>query len=248
MSNMMAIMALMLMFYFNEFRYRFWIVLLILLCLGAVVLTGVRSSLGTFLVIVVIYAAWKRPLVLFLSLIPLFFVYQVFQEYIPLLGQLASNRAVGFDNPILRLAGLFALLNSTDSDQLLTIGRSIDLISQFDLSLPFGNGTNLSYEGYDSPSDAYLILLIIDYGWVVFVLLLLPYFLIIHTIRKIAGWDHAIKALLVLLALLILSLVDEGLWYPTGNFIFVIFSGLVAANFSHNREEKMAKPELATEL
>ncbi len=243
MSNALVFFAVILIMYFKEIENNILTVIFILLSIVVVALSGIRSSLGAFLIITALFVAYKKPFLLLVLLVPVFFIYQIFAEEISILGQLASNNTFGFSNPLLRLAGLLSIFNSTDSDQLLTFGRTIDLASQYDLSMPFGNGTNLTYEGYDSPTDAYLMTMLVDYGWVIFLLLIFPYLGILFLLAKSASRNDAIKMGLSLLLLIILTTVDEGLWYQVANFLFVLTCGLVMAIGKKSKEELLA-PEL----
>lgn len=240
-TNFLAVSILVMILYFDSFKSKKFILVCIVLALTTIVFSGIRSSLGALLIMVFVYALYHKPIFFFISLIPLFILFQMFQEYIEILGQLASYQAFGFDNPVLRLAGLFSVINSTDSEQLMTFGRTIDLASQYDLSLPFGNGTNISYENYDSPTDAYLMTMIVDYGWFVLMLLVIPYFGMIYLIYIKTSKSHAIKALIVLSLLLILTTVDEGLWYQVCNFVFILYCGMVVSAFSKNPVHKGTK-------
>ncbi len=227
-ASVLTIFVLFIIVTINRVKVRQYLFLTIL-GLSAIVLTGVRSPLAALLLVLVFLLAKRKPILTICIGVGMVFLYGFFSEEITVLSQLASSRAFGFENPIFRMAGLLTVFEQSDSSGLLTFGRTIDLVNQYQLLTPFGNSTNLLIGDYDSPTDAFFVLMMIDYGWVIVVLLLLPYIYLLIKVRASCPKNIFSFGALGLLLLLIQTIVDEGLWYNVANFVFVLILGLQIA-------------------
>lgn len=237
MANLASILTIFILFLTltikkNKFLFNG---LFIIIGLIAIIFTGVRSPLGALILVLGLFLVAKRPLIALIFGLALFALYGLFSEEIMILSELASNRTFGFENPFLRMAGLLSVFQQSDSTGLLTFGRTVNLYLEYDIATWIGNATDLLIGGYDSPTDAFLILLIIDYGWIVLLMLLLPYFVIIKNVNNNCPREIFVFAVLCFIMLLTQTIVDEGLWYNVANFLFVLILGLQIA--IHKNEE-----------
>jgi len=138
--------------------------------------------------------------------------------------QYATSVAAGRDveNPVQRLAGALSLADLSQL-QYTTLRRTIELASEFRGQFVFGSGPGIIFTDY-SITDAFLILLAIEFGLVGIVLLILPYVYTLRLLRHQTNVAVARVGWVVFLVTLSQSVVNAGLWadFANAHFMFLV--------------------------
>lgn len=198
-------------------------------CIVPALLTGTRVSFISLIIglfILIWFKNKKTALILGILFFSLIYIY--IDNLSPTIEK-AVVRQVSIENPLERLAGTFAFFDKSVATDLgyLSAQRTIDLSNDIWINPLFGLGKNYFFGQYDSVTDAFLILLILEFGLVGLILLLLPYFYTLKLVKKFAGKNSYRIMLTIFFVLLMQTVVNEGLFYSVSNMLFFAFSGVI---------------------
>jgi hypothetical protein len=198
--------------------------LIIIAGIVVMIMVGVRAPfVGLFVGIMLIYL-FNNKLKL-LVIVSLLFVLipitlEILQPYIQ--DALTGEARTDFEGKSwIRVIGVFAIFDS-DYIETYSIVRSVNLYSLIITNPLFGSGPGIIFTNY-SVTDAFLAVLLLEYGLIGVIILLFPY---VYTIRLL---DKKYQKNLYLIALIIFgvcisqTLTNEGIWaYFTNIQFFVI--------------------------
>lgn len=188
-GNFLAILIPTAFFFgYNNFNGRKKIIFYLFLSLLVFFLlqTGIRTSIVSFVffTFVVLFLLNKKYFFTTLIISTTFFLINV-----SLLKTISENfdKTENFDNPVSRLvSGLFQLQDRDYIQEESTLSRSVNVLSQTG-DIVFGNSKFLrggKYYGVESPSDAQLGFLFVEFGLITFLLCLLPFLYPLYLLHK----------------------------------------------------------------
>lgn len=197
----------------------------------SIALTGIRTSIGTlfFGILLNFFFYDKRKFMLiFLFLLILG---SSTLGFLSKLGQMTLEAHVGGENPILRLAGIFALFSSDFNADISTLSRSYAMLQVINENVFFGKGMYFTnpYSGIQSVTDAFLLFHIAEFGIVGLILLLAPYLRLLLALKKSSS--NTGKLFVILISILLLqTITDNGLWYLVANVVFFVIMAVNTLN------------------
>lgn len=182
----------------------------------AIVLTGVRTSVVSFLLGMVLLALYandrgvKRAL--FFFIITIVFIWQ---SLLSIVGSYNEAKE-GFSNPIGRTLQLISFVNSSETNNRSTFSLTVDSFDEFMKNPIFGTGDEMKWLQYFSVSDAFLIYHAIQLGLFGLLILFFPYFLVLEN-----------KIVLIIFVVLVLqTITDTGIFTNDSNLVFWIIAAL----------------------
>ena len=195
--------------------------LLLLAAILIVIFTGIRAPIIS-LIIGISIILWFKNKLISVTFVILFFYTSIYLSEILnsqiIYATTANKGGAMVESPIQRLAGIFAIFDNTNIGYT-TLRRTLDLFNEFLVNPIFGSGTGLIFSGY-SFTDAFLLIINLEFGILFFILLMFPY---IYTLRLMKKKCHPIISKIgwiLLLTILSQSIVDQGLWSPYQNILF----------------------------
>ncbi|MFW6134486.1 MAG: hypothetical protein ACOC5R_02795, partial [Elusimicrobiota bacterium] len=213
----------------------------------AVFLCGVKTSVLSLLIGLIVLLWYKSKKLAISLLIVLAFFISIYQSFIidyskEIQKMLISNREeTGFMNPLSRLATVFVLLDNIsdfDKKQLLTLKRTFSLYP-FVCSNPLfgagyywtkGYGTYTGYLHFKSKefsrTDATLMFYIVEFGILGFFIVLIPYIFTIYLVKKYGSKKSYITIKTVFIVLLLQTITDLGLFLLVSNMLFFVIAGI----------------------
>lgn len=200
---------------FTKSNYIFYV--FVLFSFSAIVLTGVRTSLASlFIALLILSVIGKdKQLFKFLSLLTVAILFS--WQSLLLIGENYNQKTEGFSNPIGRSLQLFSLISDQESEKTSTFTLSVESFDEFLKNPIFGTGDDMEWLQYYSITDAYLIYHLIQIGFVGIIILFFPYLKIIN--RKV------IKVLFLILILQ--TITDTGIFTNDTNLIFWIIAAII---------------------
>lgn len=200
-----------------------------LLCISLTVVTvllgGFRLGLGTLLIGGLLILWFKRKwLAAVIGSFSFLGINILVTSYHDLIYS-AAQRKFTIEQPFMRLMGLFAVFDpKIGSDNYLSLTRTIRLFDDIKGSLFFGKPMATYLVGdYDSYTDAFLALLMLDLGFVGLFLVVLPYLYVLKLINEFCPKPAFQLMLIIFIVGLTQSLADESfLFSRVGHFFYAI--------------------------
>lgn len=192
--------------------------------IGLMLVAGVRAPM-VGLVIGVALVSWQRSrmataatvgaMVLFIPLVTTTFSAEI--DYAT-----TAEASADVERPMQRIIGALAVFDVARFRDT-TLRRTVFLSEGLQQDIIFGSGPGIIFTDY-SVTDAFLIILVIEFGLVGLFLLVLPYLYIVWLLRAEAGRKIAYVGGALLLVMLSQSIVNEGLWadFANAHFMFLI--------------------------
>ena len=232
MANFGVVVSSLLVYFFNQLVFdrvmgnKIFISIIVFLAITAVMLTGIRSA-AIALIFGLLMTVWfKDKKIFFMTILASVAAFFIYSEVLSKLAFLAAERAVTIESPLQRLAGLFLFFTDNPSPRgLLTFQRTMDLLMNVQSVPWFGIGERLVFGEYDSYTDAFLVILILDFGIIGFALLLTPYIYILWLVKKYCPYHKVVLCQTLFLMLILQTIVDEGLFYNVNNAVFIAICG-----------------------
>ncbi|MEQ8523506.1 hypothetical protein [Gracilimonas sp.] len=213
--------------YFKIYKIGNSVYWVIIFSIATMLLTGVRAPLlGLFISFFAILWFANKKLFLFTTVIA-FVVLPILVTSISSLIEYSTTAAAGnnFENPLIRILGIFAIFDSNLLGNT-TLSRSMELIQYLFQNPIFGFGPGFIFSGY-SFSDAFLILLTIEFGLLGVFILILPYIITLKIIKKKCTEKEYTVSVILFITALSQSIVNEGLWTWYTNLQFFLMMMLL---------------------
>ena len=189
-------------------------------------LTGVRAPLIGLVVGLIVFFWYKNRFLFFVSIMVIavlgVFLFTNFQYII----EYATTHEVSAntEDPFQRILGVLAVFNS---EALLetTFGRTLEIFRDLFRNPFFGSGPGLIFSDY-SYTDAFLIIIIVEFGLIGLLLMIYPYF---YLTRRIKRYSHELYGISIILLITVLSqsIVNEGLWAHYANIQFIFLALII---------------------
>jgi hypothetical protein len=238
MANYGVVVSSLLLYFFNQLVFdkvkgnKIGVSILVGLAAVTVLLTGIRSAAISLIFGLMMIIWFKDKKVFFITILMSLVTFFLYAEILSKFAFLAAERAVSIESPLQRLAGLFLFFTDNPSPKgLLTFQRTMDLVMNIDSVPWFGIGERLVFGEYDSYTDAFLVILILDFGIIGFTLLLTPYVYILRLVRKYCPYHKVVLCQTLFLVLILQTIVDQGLFYNVNNAIFIIICGYLIKKY-----------------
>lgn len=215
-ANFGNIAALMFVFSFNNILTKRtnagWVsYVIVFLLAGAIVLTGVRTSVFSmifgFIALVVLERNGKYLTLSALMGLLFFYLYSIISDY----GNSYSD-SEGFDNPLGRIAQAIALFNNDESLDVSTLKLTNWAFDEFFLNPIFGTRDGMDWLKEYSITDAYLLYHLVQFGLVGVILILSPYIILLYLCFNRRSRNFNVL-FVMFLVMLIQTFTDMGLFY-----------------------------------
>jgi hypothetical protein len=206
-----------------------------------IMLTGVRSAFLTALigmVTVLLIKGSYRALFYTMGLMSVLMLAVFF------LRDISYQVEVSYADPFTRLLSLITIFEDTrqgTETNLYTVNRSINILEFLDFKSfilgsaiytknPFGYG-----EGISSITDAMLAFMIIEFGIIIFLIVVSPYFLAILLLKKYCDRRIYYLFLTLFITLIFQTITDQGIFDIFQSFLFFILAGSAIRNPQDDR-------------
>jgi len=182
----------------------------------SIVLTGIRTSLFSLIVGILLLAILTKSKILIviicLATVALIFPWDIIIS----MGE-SYQKAEGFSNPLGRSFQLFSLFESGSVSSESTFRLTVLALQDFLNNPIIGSGDEMSWLQAFSITDAYLLYHLVQFGIMGLLIIFLPYF---YAIRR----NKILQVILVVLS--IQTLTDTGLFYTPSNLVLWIIFGI----------------------
>ena len=240
-GNFLAIIipSLIVLKHLKFFRIKKFIYLILLLLLiGIILYTGIRTSFITFTIMTagVLFILNKKTFSFFSVFALVFFVLVM-----PAIQNLSSqyDRSESFENPISRVSNLFETSNKKALTEETTVRRTANILDQYE-SFIWGSGRHLKgsyYEGISSITDATLAVNLIEFGIITFILSIFLFFYPLKKIYKSSSRAFNLS-LVFLIGVLLQTITDQGVFTLYSSIpLFIIFGILYTYNIKELKHE-----------
>jgi hypothetical protein len=210
--------------YFKIFNFSKNIYYLLFLSLIVVVFAGIKAPLFAFIVgvfLILWYKEKKYAIIIGIAFYFLFFFYLSVVQPLLQYSISAKGGASLIENPLDRIIGLFAISDSYYLQQT-TFGRTMFLAEDSFNNLLIGSGVGVIFTEY-SFTDAYLMVIVLEFGVIGLLLLLFPYIYTLWLLKKKTPLQIYKIGKLLFVTILIQTIVDQGLWAWFTNIQFILF-------------------------
>lgn len=244
-SNFMALLLVYFggMYFFKTkvlFKSNLRFSLTLVFGLASLMIAGNRTSVISFIIgiLIILFYYSKRLFTLAVAIaIPLFFLASVFyNSYV----RSSTTPDIGYESPLERLSALgnivvnFSDLSTSES---LTLGRSFPLVDYFNENPLFGSGEFFK-RGYNNElfagttiaswSDASLMFHIVEFGLIGFLLIIMPYLMLLRYIKKSCTRNGFAIAISIFITILIQTITDLGIFNILQIILVTSLLGIIA--------------------
>jgi len=187
-------------------------VLCITLGFLALILTGIRTSLVSFIVGILLIGLLNiNKRLIFIIFVSTILFFSAFDKIIEIGSQYSNEE--GFSNPIGRTFQFFSMIKDGGISSESTLSLSLIALKDFFNNPLFGSGDEMNWLQAFSISDAYFLYHLVQFGIVGLFIIYIPYLYTINQNRN--------KIIFVLFITLVLqTFTDTGLFNNTSNIIF----------------------------
>lgn len=211
--------------------------------LAVVIFSGFRLGLGSIAIGTFLLMFFKKKWLFASGVTTGYFLIQYIVISYSSVIYTTVTRQIGLENPLMRLMGIFAIFDPTIPDEYkLSMTRSISLSEELFENPFFGKATQYLVGQYDSITDAYLALHIIDLGFIGFFILLLPYIYTLKIVRKNCIRKAFFVMVIYFVVAIVQMLVDQGLFSQNKSHLFFCFQAFVSISLGRTDLKNMKNP------
>ena len=207
---------------------KFFFRILVIFGILALVFTGVKTSIASFIFGFVLLALMRRSSTFLLYLVIGGICMALFWNVIVEIGVNYSAKD-GFSNAIGRSFRFFAILDSDSLGDDSTVSLTMMSLGHFVSAPFFGSAATMTWLRDLSITDAYLIYHFIQFGIIGMTILLYPYFRFIFAMES---RENFVLLFTLILVILLQTITDPGLFHIPTNLVLCCFIAIRLKNLS----------------